>query len=99
MARTTKNLNPSAAVRRDPAEEYTSASSQLHKRQDYTRFNVFVSEEAKPVWKDFQIYAKSIDMSVSELLNLFMAQTVESHAAEIEEAKKRFESARKHYEK
>lgn len=96
----TKDFNPSAAVRRDPAEEYkTTTGLQLHKRQDYTRFNVFVSEDAKPVWEDFKIYAKSIGMSVSELVNLFMAQTVESHAAEIEEAKERFETARKHYEK
>lgn len=99
MART-KEFNPSAAVRRDPAEEYkTTTGLQLHKRQDYTRFNVFVSEDAKPVWEDFKIYAKSIGMSVSELVNLFMAQTVETHAAEIDEAKERFEKARKHYKK
>lgn len=95
-----QKINPSAAVRRDlrdPAEDYlTKGLKPL--RQQYTRFNVFVSEENVPVWEDFKIYAKNSGMSVSELVNLFMAQTVENHAEEIAEAKARFEeAARKHY--
>lgn len=92
-----QKINPSAAVRRDPAEDYLTKELKPL-RQQYTRFNVFVSEENVPVWEDFKIYAKDKGMSVSELVNLFMAQTVENHAAEIAEAKARFEeAARKHY--
>lgn len=96
MARNIKTLDPSAAVRRDPAADIMTEG--LKPRQQYTRFNVFVSEENVPVWEDFKIYAKNSGMSVSELVNLFMAQTVENHAEEIAEAKARFEeAARKHY--
>lgn len=99
MARTTtKNLNPSAAVRRDPAEEYLTTALKPA-RQQYTRFNVFVSEDNVPTYEAFKIYCKDQGYSVSELINILMAQTVEKHAAEIDEAKERFEKARKHYKK
>ncbi len=96
-----QKINPSAAVRResDPAKDFLTGAAELKPlRQQYTRFNVFVSEDGVPVWEDFKIYAKSIGMNVSQLVNVFMAQTVEAHAKEIAEAKARFEeAARKHY--
>lgn len=96
MART-KNINPSAAVRQDPATEYVTESQKPQK--PYKRCNIFVPEEMTQTWEDFKVYAASIDISVSELINLYMADTVKKHAAEIQEAKARFEKARKHYTK
>lgn len=91
-----KKVDPSASVRRDPAADLVTEG--LKPRQQYTRFNVFVSEENVPIWENFKIYSRSIGMNVSQVINVFMAQTVEAHAEEIAEAKKRFEeAARKHY--
>lgn len=90
-------IDPTADLRRDPAEELLTAGTKA--RKGYTRFNIFLSEESVPAFEDFKIYAKSIGMSVSELVNVFIAQTVEDHAEEIEEAKSRFAEARKHYTK
>ena len=95
MARNTKTLDPSAAVRRDPAAEIMTTG--LKTRQDYTRFNVFVSEQNRPTYEDFKIYCKHIGIPISEMINQFMAETVEKNAAEIEEARARFAKARKHY--
>ena len=89
-------INPAAAVRKDPAEDYLDG--QLKPKQQYTRTNIFIPEDNISVYEDFKIYAKSINMSVSELLNLYMADLVQKHAAEIEEAKNRFASARRRYE-
>ena len=96
MARNIKTLDPSAAVRKDPAAEIF-ATSGLKPRQDYTRFNVFVSEQNRPTYEDFKIYCKHIGIPISEMINQFMAETVEKNAAEIEEARARFAKARKHY--
>ena len=59
-----KKVDPSAAVRRDPAADLVTEG--LKPRQQYTRFNVFVSEDGVPVWENFKIYAKSIGMNVSQ---------------------------------
>ena len=96
MARNTKTLDPSAAVRRDPAAESMTTGIKPT-RQDYTRFNVFVSEQNRPTYEDFKIYCKHIGIPISEMINQFMAETVEKNAAEIEEARARFAKARKHY--
>ena len=90
-------VDPSANLRRDPAEDLLTA--EIKPRQQYSRFNIFVPEANMQTFEDFKIYAKSIGMSVSELVNVFMAQTVEDHAEEIEEAKTRFETARRQYTK
>ena len=92
-------IDPSADLRRDPAEELLSVSTETKPKAGYSRFNIFLSKESVPAFEDFKIYAKSIGMSVSELVNVFIAQTVEDHAEEIEEAKSRFAEARKHYTK
>ena len=94
---TKKKVDPSADLRRDPAQDLLAAG--VKPRKDYTRTNIFISEEDRATWEDFKIFARSIDMSVSELLNNYMRQTVKEHAAEIKEAKIRFENARRRYEK
>ena len=98
MARTTKTFNPAADLRRDPAADYKTTTS-LQAKPGYTRVNIFVSEENVPTFEAFKIYCKDQGISVSELINILVAQTVEKHAAEIEEAKARFEKARKYYMK
>ena len=89
-------IDPAAALRRDPAADIATTSG-LKPRQDYTRFNVFVSEQNRPTYEDFKIYCKHIGIPISEMINQFMAETVEKHAGEIEEARTRFAKARKHY--
>ena len=95
MART--KIDPTASLRRDPAEDLMAKG--LKQKPQYTRFNVFVSEDNVPSYEAFKIYCKDQGVSVSELLNILMAQTVEKHAAEIEEARSRFEKAQKRYKK
>ena len=99
MAKKKILVDPSADLRRDPAEDLLTVTTEVKPKAGYSRFNIFVPADNMPVYEDFKIYAKSVGMSVSELVNLFMAQTVEDHAAEIEDAKNRFEEARKHYTK
>ena len=50
-----------------------------------------------PTYEDFKIYCKHIGIPISEMINQFMAETVEKNAAEIEEARARFAKARRHY--
>lgn len=94
---TKRKVDPSADLRRDPAQDLLNVG--VNPRKNYTRTNIFISEEDRATWEDFKIYARSINMSVSELLNNYMRQTVKEHAAEIKEAKIRFENARRRYEK
>ena len=92
-------VDPSANLRKDPAEDLLAVSTETKPKAGYSRFNIFISAENMPAFESFKIYCKSIGMSVSELVNVFIAQTVEDHAEEIEEAKSRFAEARKHYTK
>lgn len=92
-----KTINPAAEVKADPSTTWIQHDSGKKPKEDYMRFNVFVPERNKPTYYDFQTYAKSIGLSTSELINVLMAQTVDAHRNEIDEAKQKFEAAKKHY--
>lgn len=97
MART-KTLNPAADLRRDPAADFKTTKT-LQEKPNYARINIFVAEDKRQAYEDFKIYCKDQMLSVSELLCILMAREVEQHAAEIEAAKIRQETAHKRYGK
>lgn len=93
-----KTINPAAEVKADPSTTWIQHDNgNATGKKDYMRFNVFVPEDDKPTYFDFQIYAKSIGLSTSGLIVSLMKQAVNAHRKEIEEAKRKFEAAKKEY--
>lgn len=92
-----KSINPAAEVKADPSTTWIQHDSGKKQKKDYMRFNVFVPEDDKPAYYDFQTYAKSVGLSTSGLIVSMMKQTVDAHRTEIDEAKQKFAAAKKQY--
>lgn len=92
-----KSIDPTKGIKLDPAAELAqdnAPTGETTEKKKYPRFNIYVNKE---LYKDFGIYAKSIGFSTSSLISQIMQQTVDAHRKDIEEAKQKFEAAKKEY--
>ena len=96
-----KGIDPTKSVKLDPAAElaqdYAPTGKQKKEKEDYTRANIFISEDDRAAYFDFQVYAKSVGLSTSGLIISLIKQTVNAHKEEIDAAKQKFEAAKKEY--
>ena len=92
-----KSIDPTKSVKLDPAAELAqdnTPTGETTEKKKYPRFNIYVNKE---LYQDFGTYAKSIGFNTSSLISQIMQQTVDNHREEIEEAKRKFEAAKKEY--